>query len=70
MRRTICDELPLHQGAGARGQRRIVLGPAQDLQRMTNRRQRVAQLVRQRREERVLAPIGLDQRGLCPPLLR
>ena len=47
--------------ATARGRRRASL---QDLERVAQRRERVAQLVRERREELVLAPVGVAQRLL------
>ena len=37
---------------------------------LAKRRERVAQLVRQRREELVLAPVGGEQRVLRGPFLR
>ena len=44
----------------------LAAGDAQRVQRVADRRQRVAQLVRERRQELVLAPVGLAQRVLDP----
>ena len=59
--------LPLHRLHGALDPLRPRLRPrpdgAQKVQRADDGRERVAQLVRQQREELVLAPIGLGQLG-------
>ena len=51
-------ELPLHHLARRACALRIAAREPQDLERVADGRERVAQLVRERREELVLAPIG------------
>jgi hypothetical protein len=55
-------ELAVHHVARARRHRRQFAHPAQDLQPRADRRQRIAQLVRERGDEFVLAPVGLAPR--------
>ena len=43
-----------------------VVGEPEDFQRITNRRQRVAEFMRQRREELVLPPVGLAESRVGP----
>jgi len=54
-------DLPLQHPAGGPHQRRIMRRQAQRLDAGDDRRQRVAQLVRQDRQELVLAPVGVDE---------
>ena len=60
--RTICADLALHDLARGGRHLLIVAGGAQDVEARADRRERVAQLVRERGEEFVLAAIGLLQR--------
>jgi hypothetical protein len=62
-------ELPLHDRQGRLGDAGIAAGPPHQLEGVADRRQRVAQLVRQRRQEFILAAIGFAQHLLdTPPL--
>ena len=64
-RRTMCADLPLHHARAARSTRSSPApAHAQHVQRVADRRQRIAQLVRQHRQELVLAAVGLAQRLL------
>ena len=56
-------DLPVHD-LERRLERSLGLRQRQRLQRVANRRERIAQLVRQRGQELVLAPVGLLQRGI------
>ncbi len=60
-------DLPVHHVVHAARDGAVVAGEPQDLQRVVNRRERRAQLVRERRQELVLAPIGFLER--LPALL-
>jgi hypothetical protein len=57
-------ELTLHGRPAALDHVAIALSPLYQFERVAQRRERSAQLVRERRQELVLAPVGLDQRGL------
>ena len=54
-------DLPLHDRQGALAQRGIAAGAAHQFERIPNRRERIAQLVRQRGQEFILSPIRFAQ---------
>ena len=60
-RRIKVTQLPLHHVEGALAVAADTAGMLHQVQRVAHRRQRVAQLVREHREELVLLPVGLGQ---------
>ena len=62
IRRTRWLELALHHAARLVERRRVAGAALQDRERVAQRRERVAQLVRQRGEELVLPPVGVLER--------